>query len=230
MISINAIWIFSLASFAIVAIILLSLILTSSSFRGKEFSFLRNFPYEYLNSNKNTLVLFKSLLFLLSGLAFSLLFVITPLISDFGDLGFLTIFITCIFGLAAIANMLLFFFDARYTKTHMALATVSMTLTMLANALATLLSILVYKVYLDRSDSHVSSLVLAIVSGLITLGMLFLIFNPKLTSWAKLESKENEDGTKTYIRGKVFVLALSEWITIALTIIGEIIFFVSILK
>ena len=230
MISVNAIWLFSIVGIAAIAIILLTLILLNSNLRGKEFSLLRNFPYEFGKMNPDIYHIFKPLMFVLTGLAFSPLFVIVPLSKDFGDLTFLTIFITCIFGLTAITNSLLFFFDARYTKTHMILVTCSMCLTMLSNALATLLSTLVYKTYLEMSENHISSLILAIISGLLTIVMLIIVINPKLANWAKLESQDNGSGEKTYSRGKVFILALSEWLTIAISLIGELAFLFSIIK
>ena len=230
MISVNAVWIFTSVAFLAVSLILLTLILLNSTLRHSEFSLLRHFPYEFLKMNDPVVPVFKPLMFVLTGLAFSPLFVITPLIAEFGDLGFLSIFITCVFGLAAISNCFLFLFDARYTKTHLVLVTIAMALTLLANALAALLSIIVYKTYLDMATSHVGSLVLGIVSGVIALGVLFMIVNPKLTSWAKLKSQESDSGEKTYSRGKVFVLAFSEWINIALAIIGELIFLLALLK
>lgn len=230
MIGVNAIWLLSIIGIGAIALILTILLLINSSLRGKDFSLLRNFPFEFGKVNPNTFQVFKTLMFILTGFAFSPLFIITPLFKDFGDLGVLCVFITCVFGLLAIANSLLFFFDARYTKTHMILVTIAMSLTLLANALSTLLSIIVYKTYLDMSSSHLSSLILAIVSGILALGMLFLIVNPKLTSWAKLETQTDSNGEKTISRGKVFILALTEWITIAISIIGEIIFLLSIIK
>ena len=230
MISVNAIWLFSLIGILGIAIILLTMLILNSNIRGKDFSLLNNFPFEFLKINPNIAYTFKLLMFILTGLAFSPLFVITPLLPDFGDLGFLSILITCVFGLAGIANCLLFFFDARFTKTHMILVTVAMSLTFLANALATLLSILVYKTYLDMADSHPASIVLAIVSGIIAIGILALIFNPKLTSWAKLHSETTQSGEKIYTRPKVFILALSEWIIIFLNIIGELLFVLSLIK
>ena len=230
MISFNLIWLFSLVSIAVIFLILLGISLFNSSLFGKEFSFLRNFPFEYAKINQSSFQIYKILLFVLSGLAFSPLFFIAPMSADFGGLTFLCILTTCVFGLSMISNVLLFFFDARYTKTHMALVTISMSLTFFANALTTLVGILVYKSYLDMSENHVGSLVLAIVSGLLTLVTLFLIINPKLTSWAKLESSTNEKGEKVVSRGKVFILALSEWLIIVLSVLGEIIYLLSLLK
>lgn len=230
MISINAIWIFSIAGFSLIALITLGLVLANSSLRGKEFSLLRNFPFEFGKLNPTIYPIFKTFIFILSGFAFSPLFFISPQMKDFGNLGFLLVLITCIYGLASVSNCFLFFFDARYTKTHMILVTVSMSLVLLANALSTLVSILVYKSYLDMVENHIMSLVFAIVSGVLTLGMLFLIVNPKLTSWAKLESEVDSNGEKIYKRGKVFILALSEWITILISILGEIVFLVSLIK
>lgn len=230
MISPNAIWIFSIVGFGAVALILLALVLINSSIRGKEFSLLRNFPFEFGKMNPNIFMVFKTLMFILSGLAFSPLFFISPLMSEFGNLGVLCILITCVFGLTAISNCFLFFFDARYTKTHMALVTISMCLTLLANALTTLVAVLVYKSYLDMNENHLGSLILAICSGLLALTMVFLAFNPKLTNWAKLEEQTNDSGEKSYSRGKVFILASFEWITIAVSILGEIIFLVTLIK
>lgn len=230
MISANLIWILSLVGFAGIFLILLVLLFLNSSVTKKEFNPLKNFPYEFLKLNPNVASLFKPLMFVLTGFAFSPIFFITPLMGEFGDLGFLTIFVTCIFGLAAVSNCLLFFFDARYTKTHIYLATISMCLTFLANALATLLSFLVFKHYWGFGETRVPALILAILSTLVSLTILFIIVNPKLSSWAKLDYTTNENGERVYSRGKVFVLALSEWITILASIIGEILFFLSLIK
>lgn len=230
MISANLIWILSLVGFAGIFLILLVLLFLNSSVTKKEFNPLRNFPYEFLKLNPNVASLFKPLMFVLTGFAFSPIFFITPLMGEFGDLGFLTIFVTCIFGLASVSNCLLFFFDARYTKTHIYLATISMCLTFLANALATLLSFLVFKHYWGFGETRVPALILAILSTLVSLTILFVIVNPKLSSWAKLDYTTNENGERVYSRGKVFVLALSEWITILASIIGEILFFLSLIK
>ena len=230
MITINAVWLFSLIGIAAIALTLLGMLLFNSTLFHKEFSLLRNFPFEFGRMNEDAYRIFKPFMFVLTGLAFSPLFVIVPLSKDFGDLAFLTIFITSVFGLSAIVNSLLFFFDARYTKTHLLLVTIAICLTLLANALATLLSVLVFKVYLDMSENHISSLVLAIISGLIVVIMLLIAFNPKLANWAKLQSVENDSGEKTYSRGKIFVLAFIEWLTIALSILGELVFLFSIIK
>ena len=230
MISANLIWIISLVGFAGVFLILLILFLLNSSVLKKEFSPLRHFPYEFLKMNSNIASLFKPLMFVLTGFAFSPIFFITPLMGEFGDLGFLTVFVTCIFGLAAISNCLLFFFDARFTKTHIYLDTISMCLVFLANALTALLSFLVFKHYWGFGETRVPALVLAILSTLVALGVLFFIVNPKLSSWAKLTYTVNENGERVYSRGKVFVLALSEWITILASIAGEILFFLSLIK
>ena len=230
MISANLIWILSLVGFAGIFLILLVLLFLNSSVTKKEFNPLRNFPYEFLKLNPNIASLFKPLMFVLTGFAFSPIFFITPLMGEFGDLGFLTIFVTCIFGLAAVSNCLLFFFDARYTKTHIYLATISMCLTFLANALATLLSFLVFKHYWGFGETRVPALILAILSTLVSLTILLIIVNPKLSSGAKVGYTMNENGERVYSRGRVFVLALSEWITILASIIGEILFFLSLIK
>lgn len=230
MIKLNGIWLFSLIAFVAIFVVLLILTMLNSSLRKKEFSLLRNFPFEFIKMNESISSTYKIFLYLLTGFAFSPLFVITPLIYEFGDLGFLSIFITCVFGLAAITNCLLFFFDARYNKSHIVLVTISMCLTLLANALSALLSFIVFKSYADANEVHALSIVIGSLNSIVAVVMLLLIVNPKLSNWASLQSSVNANGEKEVSRGKVFILAFSEWLTILAMVIGEILFFVSLLK
>ena len=230
MISVNAIWLFSLIAFVAVFFILVIITLLNSTVFKKDFSLLRQFPYEFFREKNHTLPFYRPLLHVLTGLAFSPIFVITPIYHEFGDLAFLCIFITCVFGLAAASNALLFYFDARYTKTHIVLVTVSMCLTLLANALAAILSFIIFKSYMDSNDSHNLSLVLGIASGLLAFFVLLMVVNPKLSNWTKLRVNEDENGEKTIDRGKIFVLAFCEWLTIAALVVGEVLFFLSLIK
>ena len=229
MISPNIIWIFSLSAFAVIVLTIFIVIFVSSRRMDPKFSFLRTFPYEYMNERGNEVILFKPLLYVLTGLAFTPLFVITPLIKEFGNLSFFSVVISCVFGLAMICNCLLFFFDARYTKTHMVLFTVASCLTFLSNTLTTIYAFVIFKGYKDMAIDHTSSLILGIASGVLAIGVLFLIVNPKLKTWAKLEA-EGEGEEKTYKRGKVFILAFTEWLILLLSILGEIIFFLTLIK
>lgn len=70
-----------------------------------------------------------------------------------------------------------------------------------------------------------------ILSALMALIIFILIMNPKLSKWANLESKVNEDGSTSYIRPKYFVLAYSEWIVILTYFINLIsVFFLVLVK
>lgn len=225
MIKINAIWLFSIISFAAVAIALFLILFFKTKIRGEKFSFLRNFPYEFEKMYPKAINAFKPLMFALTALAFSPIFFITPLKSDFGDVWFFVIFVTCVFGLSAITNCLLFFFDASFNKTHIILATIAMCLTFLANVLTVIVSLIVYKENVNRALSltcMIAGIILACV-------MLVVIFNPNLKNWVKLKKVE-ANGSISYERGKIFVLALSEWITILVSILGEIVFIISMIK
>ena len=76
---------------------------------------------------------------------------------------------------------------------------------------------------------HMGSLILGIASCVIAIAVLFLIVNPKLKNWAKLEVETDGD-QKTYKRGKVFILAFTEWLILLLSVVGEIIFFLTLIK
>ena len=229
MIAPNLIWILSISFFGLVSLTLVSFILFSL-IKKSDLSIFRNFPYEFANKGNQELAIYRPFLYVLCIAAFTPLFFITPLSAEFGDFAFLTIFVTCVFGLATIANMLLFFFDARYTKTHMVLVTVSMCLSLLSNGLTTLLGVLLFKNYHDRGVTYLPSLIIAILAFVFVLAVLVLIFNPKLTKWAKLETNKDSNGEVTVSRGKIFILAFSEWLTIFLTTLGELLFFLVLIK
>lgn len=229
MISVNAIWIFSLAGLLLAAVAIFAITIIRFGLGIEKFSFLRNFPYELVQTNDKAISIIKTLLYIETAFAFSPLFFITPLINEFGSLGFFCIFISCVFGLSSICNCLLFFFDARYTKTHIVLVTLSMALCLLANALVITLNSIVLKEYTSVGNKHILSVICIIFSGLLTIGMLVLMINPKLKKWANLTS-EGEQEERVYSRGKVFILALSEWLTILISILGELLFFISVLK
>ena len=62
-----------------------------------------------------------------------------------------------------------------------------------------------------KDNSSVPALVSLIFSSVVTVIYAILILNPKLTHWAEMDDRVNEDGTVSKVRPKYFVLAYSEW-------------------
>lgn len=68
-----------------------------------------------------------------------------------------------------------------------------------------------------------------IIGGIfVLLGIIILIIalNPKISTWSRLEKKEEKDGTIIYVRPKIVVLAISEWILIFIQILIVILSFI----
>jgi len=80
-----------------------------------------------------------------------------------------------------------------------------------------------------QQTQSVYYLVFAILTLVISLGLLILIINPKLKDWARLEEKSNEDGTIIYVRPKYFVLAFTEWSFIFAFYISTVIYLFTLL-
>lgn len=70
------------------------------------------------------------------------------------------------------------------------------------------------------SSKYILTIVCLIVSILTMLTSFIVIMNPKLTRWGNLKEEIKDDGTKTYIRPKWFVLAFSEWLILILIFIN----------
>lgn len=94
---------------------------------------------------------------------------------------------------------------------------------------SSLIAIECYRQFKDLNNALV--LIGLILSALMALIIFILIMNPRLSKWANLESKTNDDGSSTYIRPKYFVLAYSEWLIIFTYFINLIsVFFLVLVK
>ena len=62
--------------------------------------------------------------------------------------------------------------------------------------------------------NNAGQLTVGIISLVFAAFVFLLMFNPKLSRWAKVDVVDNEDGTKSYIRPKYFPLAYTEWLLI----------------
>ena len=64
------------------------------------------------------------------------------------------------------------------------------------------------------------ALAFAILVGLVGLGSLALLVNPRLAHWTELKSTVESDGTVTTSRPRPFVLAFTEWLMILFSLAG----------
>ena len=101
----------------------------------------------------------------------------------------------------------LIFVPLKFLKSHLALVTANIVFSFLVP-----FSLAMYASIRYNTTKDISGIVFAILNAIICLFVFVLVINPKLTKWAEMDKKENEDGTTTYVRPRIFVLAFTEWL------------------
>ena len=230
MISINLVWIFFLVAFVgVFAAVAVFSFLRMNHVEEENRSFLRLFPCELIKEKIPGSNVYRTLIYIMSGLCFAPVFVVLPLLDEFGGLGALAMIVSFLYGIEGIVMVSIFLFNIRYTNTHSKLSTGFMAGSFLVNALTTLYAILTYTTWNKFGKGSVLSLVMAILAGLLAIATLVITLNPKLKNWAQLV-RVDEGEEAVYKRPKIFWLAFSEWLIILLNFIGEIVFFISLIR
>ena len=111
--------------------------------------------------------------------------------------------------LLTLALVSLVFIPLKRLKVHLLMVFISIVLAFLVPFSNALASSIAY-----RNEQATGSMVMMIVNALYCLFIFILIINPKLSHWAELKKETNPDGTVKYVRPKVFILALIEWLLI----------------
>ncbi len=230
MIGINLVWIVLLAIYVglFIALAIFS-ILRLKVIEEENRSFMRLFPCELLKESIPNTNIYRVLLYIFSGLCFAPVFVVLPLLDEFGGLGALAMIVSFLWGLEGIVTVSIFLFNIRYTNTHTKLSTGFMAGSFLTNGLTTLYAILTYTTWNKFDKGSPLALAMSILAGLLAIGTIVITLNPKLKNWAQLEKKQNGEEV-IYTRPKIFPLAFSEWLIILINFIGEITFFLSLIR
>jgi len=230
MIGINLVWIVLLAIYVglFIALAIFSL-LRLKVVEEENRSFMRLFPCELLKESIPNTNIYRVLLYIFSGLCFAPVFVVLPLLDEFGGLGALAMIVSFLWGLEGIVMVSIFLFNIRYTNTHAKLSTGFMAGSFLTNGLTTLYAILTYTTWNKFDKGSPLALAMSILAGLLAIATIVITLNPKLKNWAQLEKKQNGEEV-IYTRPKIFPLAFSEWLIILINFIGEITFFLSLIR
>lgn len=189
----------------------------------EKFSFMRVFPYEAVKNNKY----YEICCYLFALVCFSPFFVFPSVSREFAFLDQTSIFITCALGLAGLAFVFLNVFGANHSKAHIYLFGGFVIFTFFGSVLLFLRAVVAYSNYLNFGQKEAVFIVAEVLSTLVTAFILYIAFNPRLGSWAKLEKLVGDD--LSYVRPKKFVLAYSEWAILLALFIDELIFFLELL-
>lgn len=230
MIEFNLVWIFFLVlyAFAFGTVVVLS-ILRLHYVEEENRSFTRIFPCELIKDSIPRASVYRTIIYIYSGLCFAPVFVVLPLLDEFGGLGALAMILSFIYGIEGLVMVSIFLFNIRYANTHTKLSTGFMAGSFLVNGLTTLYAILTFTTWNKFDKGSPLALTMAVIAGLLTIGTLVITLNPKLKNWAQLEKVEGGEEV-VYKRPKIFPLAFSEWLLILINFVGELCFFLSIIR
>ena len=115
-------------------------------------------------------------------------------------------------------------------KARNILVTFEMALTFLMSALTSFNGIYFYLLYLSKSSGSIAHLILGITSGILAISSIILIFNPKLREWYKLQINNEDDGSQSIYRPRLFILAFSEWASLIISYLSVFIFIFELVK
>lgn len=224
MIKPNLIWGIILGVYTLSFVLMITFGYLNKKKEDNKASLTNYFPFEILGSYLPTIFLY---IFMIA--SFAPLLIIIPLFGEFGDLAIFNIVLASLFGIFGLVIGALVKITTKYISPHIKLATILMAGAFLMSALTTLHFFLNFSMTSKFPGSGAPHLAFGIISGLLSIGMLVVMFNPKLKNWAQLE--EHIDGdNKIFDRPKFFPLAYSEWLAIGVTFISQILFLLSLLS
>lgn len=223
MIKPNLIWGLVFGGIIISFLLMITFGYISKRKQDKTASFFSHFPYEIIHNDAANIFMYIYMI-----ISFTPLIVIIPLFGEFGDLAIFNVLLASLFGLAGLVSGAIIKISAKYLSPHVRLATILMAGAFLLSALTTLHLFLDFSMMSKFPGNGYVYFALGIFSGLLSLFMLIVMFNPKLKNWARLE--EHIDGeNKIFDRPKRFPLAYSEWASILVIFISSILFMLSLI-
>ena len=187
-------------------------------------SFMRMFSFEMVRTAENNAKFYSFSSYLFAGMCFSPIIVIMNTTTKLANLYPLSILISCVLGLAGLCFVFINIFDVTHVKPHLTLFGLFSLLTLLSSALVTTRGFVAFDTYKKHGTIEVLFIVSASVGALITLFTIFILMNPELKTWPKLDQIDGE-----YVRPKRFVLAYSEWAILLALFLTEMTYFLQLL-
>ena len=187
-------------------------------------SFMRMFPFEMARTAENNGKFYSFSSYLFAGMCFSPIIVIMETTSKLADLYPLSILISCLLGFAGLCFVFLNIFDVTHVKPHLVLFGIFALLTLLSSLLVTTRGFVAFNIYRKHGVTEALFIISASLSALVCLFVIFILMNPKLKTWARLDQVDGE-----YVRPKRFALAYSEWAVLLSLFLSEMFYFLELL-
>ena len=174
---------------------------------GDKYHFYQMFPYEF-----NYPAVFKenpygNFLFVFASILIAVFYILNPYDSIYRIMALIA---SILFTMVLICLLMM---PLYYLKTHMALSCFAMVLSMVLPLFNLFLALDQRKIATTDLQSALC-LVSIIFSAILSVSMLILILNPKLTFKIYLEKELDQDGKEVLKRPKMIFLALNEWVAI----------------
>ena len=172
-----------------------------------KYHFYQMFPYEFNYPSVFKENPYGNLLFVFGSLGIMAFYILNPYTSLFRILALVT---SILFTMILICLIMM---PLNYLKTHMVLSCLAMVLSMVL-PLFNLFQALNQKEIATNQAQTVLCFVSIIISAILSLTMLLLILNPKLTFRIYLDKTVDAEGNEVLKRPKIIFLALNEWMSI----------------
>ncbi len=229
MIDVSPFWIIVISTYAGL-FILFFIVLLVNNLIFKKFNILQHFPVEIMSEKSPTSLLLRIIQYACLFPAILPMILVSVYFDSFGGLLPIEIIIGAVVLFSACLNVVLSYIPARNTKPHQIIATIHMSISFLLASLVTFNGFYFMYLYNSQSTGSVYHMILGIVGALLALGMFAVIFNPKLLNWYRLDKETNDDGTISVTRPKIFPLAFSEWLSIAISFLSGLIFIFELVR
>ena len=198
--------VFVLGAFLLFAFYLVSTILYKQRHK-QAYHFYSMFPYEFNYPSVFKENTYGNVLFILGSLAITTSYILNPYDSIYKTMGMI---LAIIFTMVLICLVLM---PMQFLRTHLTLAVVTMVLAMALPLFNFFLALQQYRLEVEQSKQALD-IISMVISGLLSLTMMALILNPKLTFKIYMEKDIDENGNELFRRPKVIPLALNEWMSV----------------
>ena len=172
------------------------------------YHFYQMFPYEFNYPSVFKENIWGNFLFILACFAVVAFYILYPYESMYRTIAIAVSIVL------AMVFLCLLMMPMHYLKTHLVLSIISMTLSLAIVLIGLIFGYTNYKFYNDNNIVRILSIASMVYSGLLSLAMLVLILNPKLTFKIYLDKDTDSSGNEVLKRPRVIFLALNEWVSI----------------
>ena len=229
MIAIGPFWIITIATYVVTFLIFFTLVLIQNK-TSKQFNILQYFPQEILSNKDRLTPAIKVAMYAFVIPSALPIFLVGLNFQAFGSVAYIEIVIASILLLLSLLNIIITAIPVQNTKPHIIISTIYMTVTLLLCGLTGFNGAGFFYVYQTINMGSIPHLIFGILATLLTIAMIFIMFNPKLNKWYQLETHTEDDGTLVTSRPKVFPLAFSEWLSMLIAFTAGIFFILELIR